>query len=99
MNGILRGKRFSAERFAADPTAPLPVTDMVFALDPRGELVERPPDFEGWWPSPETTGHEDIALVPDLQTFRALPWNEETGIVIAEYQKIDGSPIIEAPTY
>jgi glutamine synthetase len=99
LNGILRGKSVAADRFAADPEAPLPVSDLVFALDPRGEVVTRPSGFEGWWPSGDTTGHEDILLVPDLQTFRALPWSEGTGIVLAEYRKVDGTPVVEAPTH
>jgi glutamine synthetase len=99
LHGILRGKMVAAERFVAHPQAPLAVSDLVFALDPRGEVVTRPSDFEGWWPSGDTTGHEDIALVPDLTTFRALPWNEGTGMVLGEYRKVDGSPVVEAPSH
>ncbi len=99
LHGILRGKSVAAERFAADPQAPLGVSDLVFALDPNGAVVPRPSGFEGWWPSGDTTGHEDITLVPNLETFRALPWNESTGIVIGEFRKVDGSPVVETPTY
>src|SRR4051812_29300486 len=97
--GILRGKIVAAERFVTDPQAPLRGSDLVFALDPRGEAVPRPPDFEGGWPIGDTTGHEDIDRAPDLATFRALPWNEGSGIVLGEWRKVDGSPVVEAPSH
>ena len=71
----------------------------MFALDPRGEVVARPSGFEGWWPSGDTTGHEDITLVPDLETFRALPWSEGIALVLGEYRKVDGTPVVEAPSH
>ena len=66
LNGILRRKSLAADRFASDPEAPLPVSDLVFVLD-RAARSSAPKHFEGWWPSGDTTGHEDITLVPDLR--------------------------------
>lgn len=92
-NGILRGKRIAAERFAADPTAGVPLSDLVLVLDVRGDVVVRPKHFEGWWPSGETTGHADVLLVPDLTTVRALPWADRTAIVLGDFHHVDGSPV------
>jgi glutamine synthetase len=93
-NGILRGKRISAERFVAEPQAPVPLSDLVLVLDVRGELVVRPKHFEGWWPSGETTGHADVLLVPDLSTIRALPWADRTGILLGDFHHVDGDPVM-----
>ena len=92
-NGILRGKRIAAERFVADPTAGVPLSDLVLVLDVRGDVVVRPKHFEGWWPSGETTGHADVLLVPDLTTVRALPWADRTGIVLGDFHHVDGGPV------
>jgi len=92
-NGVLRGKRIAAERFAADPTAAVPLSDLVLVLDVRGEVVVRPKHFQGWWPSGETTGHADVLLVPDLTTVRVLPWSNRTGIVFGDFHHVDGGSV------
>ena len=92
-SGILRGKRIAAERFAADPTAGVPLSDLVLVVDVRGDVVVRPKHFEGWWPSGETTGHADVLLVPDLTTVRALPWADRAAIVLGDFHHVDGSPV------
>jgi glutamine synthetase len=97
VNGILRGKRLAAQRFATDPAAPVPLSDLVLVLDVRGELVVRPKQFEGWWPSGETTGHADVLLVPDLSSLRALPWADRTGIVLGEFHHVDGGSVSASP--
>jgi glutamine synthetase len=97
VNGVLRGKRIAAERFAADPAAPVPLSDLVLVLDVRGEIVTRPKHFEGWWPSGETTGHADVLLVPDLTTFRAFPWSEGTAIVLGDFRHVNGTPVAATP--
>ena len=86
LSGVLRGKSVAADRFADDPLAPVGLSDLALVLDVRGEVIVRPKHFEGWWPSGETTGHEDVVIVPDLETLRALPWSEGTGIVLAEFR-------------
>jgi glutamine synthetase len=92
-SGILRGKRIDAVRFAADPTAGVPLSDLVLVLDVRGDVVVRPKRFEGWWPSGETTGHADVLVVPDLTTVRVLPWADGTAIVLGDFHHVDGSPV------
>jgi glutamine synthetase len=92
-NGILRGKRVAAERFVADPTAAVPLSDLVLVLDVRGDLVVRPKHFQGWWPSGETTGHADVLLMPDLTTVRVLPWSDRTGIVLGDFHHVEGGSV------
>ena len=96
-NGILRGKRIPAERFADDPTAGVAAGDLVFALDARGEIVPRPADVEARWPSPETSGFADVVLVPDLTTLRALPWTDTTAIVVGDFRQVDGGEVAASP--
>ncbi len=97
LSGVLRGKSVAGDRFADDPLAPVGLSDLALVLDVRGEVIVRPKHFEGWWPSGETTGHEDVVIVPDLETLRALPWSEGTGIVLAEFRLPDGGPLPASP--
>jgi glutamine synthetase len=97
LNGVLRGKQIAAEQFARDPLAPVMVSDLVFVLDVQGAVLERPAHFEGWWPSPETTGMGDVGIAPDLSTFRALPWVDGTGIVLGDFQHTDGEAVAASP--
>jgi len=97
LNGILRGKQVAADRFAAAPEAPVALSDLMFVTDVRGEVVMRPKHFEGWWPSGATTGHEDMVIVPELTTLRAVPWSESTAIVLGDLRHVDGSSVRASP--
>ncbi|KAH0622062.1 hypothetical protein JD844_023999 [Phrynosoma platyrhinos] len=41
----------------------------------------------------------DIVLSPDLSTFRALPWAEETARVICDSFTVTGSPLLTSPRH
>ncbi|MEM8976861.1 MAG: glutamine synthetase family protein [Pseudomonadota bacterium] len=43
------------------------------------------------------TGSGDILLVPDLSTFRILPWSPKSGWVLCDVANVDGTPLPFAP--
>ncbi|MEM7751065.1 MAG: glutamine synthetase, partial [Pseudomonadota bacterium] len=43
------------------------------------------------------TGSGDIRLVPDLSTFRILPWSTTSGWVLCDVANVDGTPLPFAP--
>jgi len=43
------------------------------------------------------SGYGDFALQPDFATFRILPWQTATAMVLCDLLQHDGSPVAEAP--
>jgi glutamine synthetase len=43
------------------------------------------------------TGFGDFTLAPDLNTFRLLPWQPGTALVLCDYVRHDGTRVAEAP--
>jgi glutamine synthetase len=43
------------------------------------------------------SGFGDFALVPDLDTIRALPWQPGAALVLCDLRHTDGQPVAEAP--
>ncbi|MFI8829211.1 glutamine synthetase family protein [Streptomyces sp. NPDC053431] len=93
INGVFRGKRISAHQFHADPSAPVLFADYLLIMDLHQDVVPPPPEFEGWWPTWEG-GFGDIDAIPDLASFRLAGWLDRTGVVLCDYQRRDGSPVI-----
>nr|KAF6341415.1 lengsin, lens protein with glutamine synthetase domain [Myotis myotis] len=92
LHGVSRSKSIPAHFFQEK------VTHGVFM--PRGYLE--------LMPSPQ--GHEvdhiratcfnsDIVLMPELSTFRALPWAERTARVICDTFTVTGEPLLTSPRY
>jgi len=98
LNGIFRGKRVPAERFIEDPMEPVYVSDYFWIMDTEENVIPAEPGYKGWWPSWEA-GFGDIAPIPDLSTFRVVPWLEQTAAVLCEHFFLDGRPIEVAPRY
>jgi glutamine synthetase len=43
------------------------------------------------------SGFGDFTIQPDLDTFRVLPWQEATALVLGDYVRHDGTDVAEAP--
>jgi glutamine synthetase len=43
------------------------------------------------------TGYGDMVLKPDLDTLRVIPWLPGTALVMADLNKMDGSPVPQSP--
>jgi glutamine synthetase len=89
--GRLAGKRIAASRLQA-------VLDRGLAM-PDFHLITGP-DIQpsaGVAATGDHTGFPDDVLWPDMQTFRRLPWDPDSGIVLADARRRDGALIAEAP--
>lgn len=98
LSGIFRGKRLPAGQFALRPNHPIGFSDYLFAIDIEEQLIPREASYQGWWPSWDT-GLAEIRAVPDLSTFRVVPWLDNTAIVLCDYEFPDGVPIKVSPRY
>ena len=89
--GRLAGKRIAAGRLE---------TVLASGLDMPDFHLITGPDIQpsaGLAATGVHTGFPNDVLWPDMQTFRRLPWDISSGIVLAEARRRDGSLVAEAP--
>jgi glutamine synthetase len=96
LNGVFRGKFVPAGVFGQAPAAPIPFCDGVWVFDLAEAVIPPPPGVRGWWPSFEA-GAGDFLALPDLSTFRRVPWLADTAMVLCDYQLLDGSSLEVSP--
>jgi glutamine synthetase len=89
--GRLAGKRIAAHRLQAILAAGLDMPDFHLVTDPGNQPAT------GVAATGDHTGFPNDLLWPDMQTFRRLPWQPDSGIVLAEARRRDGAVIAEAP--
>ncbi|XP_013361267.1 PREDICTED: lengsin isoform X2 [Chinchilla lanigera] len=92
LHGVSRSKTIPAYFFQEK------VTQGVFM--PRGylELIPNPKDNE-LNHIRATCFNSDIVLMPELSTFRVLPWVERTARVICDTFTVTGEPLLTSPRY
>jgi len=78
IDGILRGKYISAEKFASVAKGNLGFCDVVFGWD-SADLAYDNVKFTGWH-----TGYPDTPVKIDLQTRRNIPWESNQIFYLAE---------------
>jgi glutamine synthetase len=81
LEGSLRGKVIPAKK--ATSAHGLGICDIVYCLTVADEV------FDGPLCNP-TTGYPDVVVMPDLSTLRAIPWERETGAVLADVLTKEG---------
>ncbi|QNL50637.1 glutamine synthetase [Olivibacter sp. SDN3] len=86
IDGILRGKYLSVEKFNASLKDNLGFCDVVFGWDSNDLAYENTP-FTGWH-----TGYPDMPLKLDLNTFRKIPWEQDVPFFLGEFSAADGTP-------
>jgi len=90
--GHPRGKRIEARGFLERATAQgFAFCDAALTWDVAGDVKD------GLRLSSWDTGYPDMFAVPDLQTFRALPWRPRAGQVLCDLVDHHGEPIRTAP--
>ena len=89
IDGVLRGKVISFEKFKSIAEKGFGFCDVVFGWD-AGDLAYDNAKFTGWH-----TGYPDAHAVIDIETFRQVPWENELPFFIADFQdeKQNGLPI------
>ena len=92
MQGRLVGKRASARLFQEDIAAHgAEACNYLLAVDVEMNTVD------GYAISSWETGYGDMVLKPDLDTLRVIPWLPGTALVMADLNKMDGSPVPQSP--
>ena len=92
MQGRLQGKRFDAKHFVDEVQAHgTEGCNYLLAVDVEMNTVD------GYAISSWETGYGDMVLKPDLDTLRLIPWLPGTALVMADLNKMDGSPVPQSP--
>jgi glutamine synthetase len=92
VNGALRGKALSRKEFdKVVSRGYMPLSSLVFALDPCDVQVAGLPEFG------LSSGAPDVLVRPELETFAGLSWRPGWGICIGTPLWQDGSPCGVSP--
>ncbi len=92
MQGRLQGKRLTATHFLNEVVEHgAEGCNYLLAVDVDMNTVD------GYAMSSWERGYGDMLLVPDLQTLRAVPWQEGTAICLADVAWLDGSEVLASP--
>lgn len=91
IDGILRGKYISLEKFASAASSGLGFCDVIFGWD-IGDVLYDAARFTGWH-----TGYPDAQARIDLSTMRHIPWEEGTVLFLADLYSKKGEPLLLAP--
>lgn len=91
IDGVLRGKYISAEKFAAVAEKDLGFCDVVFGWD-MADLAYDNASYTGWH-----TGYPDAKLKINLDTFRKIPWENDTPFFLGEFVTAKGDPLSICP--
>lgn len=86
IDGVLRGKYISAEKFASVAEKGTTFCDVIFGWDAADVLYDKP-GVTGWH-----TGYPDSPASIDLSTFRTIPWENDIPFFLGELNTHDGKP-------
>ncbi|HEX2197325.1 MAG TPA: glutamine synthetase family protein [Burkholderiales bacterium] len=92
-HGVLRGKTLAATEAKSALERGVTLTSTLLLKDTSHRTV-----FPAFTPGggvgmPEMQGAADILMVPDLSTFRILPWAPDTGWFLCDARFQDGRPV------
>lgn len=91
-HGIVRVRPIEASHFAQAAKNGVPFTTALLAMD-SGNFIFKPVFAgDGGFGRREMGGAGDVLGVPDLSTFRVLPWADRTGWVLADLYLSSGEP-------
>ncbi|MAO64551.1 MAG: glutamine synthetase [Balneola sp.] len=81
IDGILRGKVISRDKFLKAVDQDLGFCDVVFGWDANDAVYDNS-KVTGWH-----TGFPDAKATIDLSTFREIPWNDDTPFFLADFHQ------------
>lgn len=85
-HGIMRGKRLPIQELDRILKDGMPLCDVFWVMHvDESELVPRPTNHTGYFPS-EKAGYPDIIAVPDVSTVRMVPWQDQTALLLCDWQ-------------
>jgi glutamine synthetase len=91
IDGVLRGKYISREKFDSALEHGLGFCDVIFGWDSSDVLYDNV-SVTGWH-----TGYPDALARIDLSTFRAIPWEPGTALFLVDYFDEKGNPLSFSP--
>ena len=86
IDGILRGKYISSEKFFSVIENGMGVCNVIFGWD-AGDVVYDNVEYTGWH-----TGYPDSPAVVDISTFRKIPWENDVPFFLGELTDQKGNP-------
>jgi len=86
IDGILRGKYVSADKFLSIAENGMGFCDVIFGWDSGDELYDNT-TYTGWH-----NGYPDAPARIDLATFRKIPWENDTPCFLGELVTKEGNP-------
>jgi glutamine synthetase len=87
IDGILRGKYISTEKFLSAVENGLGVCDVILGWD-AGDTTYDNVQYTGWH-----TGYPDSPAVLDINTFRKIPWENDVPFFLGELTDQKGGPL------
>ncbi len=93
IDGILRGKYISMEKFLSAAESSFGFCDVTFGWDSSDVLYDNV-RLTGWH-----TGYPDLQARIDLSTFRVIPWEANTAFFLVDFYLPDGRPFPASPRY
>jgi len=91
IDGILRGKYISAEKFLSVINSHSGFCDVIFGWD-AGDVAYDNVEFTGWH-----TGYPDAQVKIDLSTFRKIPWENDVPFFLGEMMNVNDEPSSVCP--
>ncbi|MEP6725769.1 MAG: glutamine synthetase family protein [Bacteroidota bacterium] len=91
IDGILRGKVISFEKFKSVAEKGVGFCDVVFGWDANDVAYDNA-SYTGWH-----TGYPDATAIVDLQTFREIPWENDLPFFIADFSDGKGKSLPICP--
>lgn len=91
LDGILRGKYISTEKFLSAADTTLGFCNVVFGWD-AGDATYDNVQYTGWH-----TGYPDAPVQIDLSTFRKIPWENGVPFFLAELAEQKRNPAYPCP--
>ena len=91
VDGVLRGKIVSYDKFKLIVEKGLSFCDVVFGWD-CGDVAYDNSTVTGWH-----TGYPDASVIIDLNTFRTIPWENEIPFFLADFLDAEGNDLYVCP--
>jgi glutamine synthetase len=91
IDGVLRGKVISFEKFKSVAEKSFGFCDVVFGWDAADSAYDNA-TFTGWH-----TGYPDTTAVVDPQTFRQVPWEHNLPFFLADFRDTKGNDLPICP--
>lgn len=91
-HGLVRSRPIEARHFAQAARNGVPFTTALFAMDSANTIFQNVFARDGGFGRDAMGGAGDMLAVPDLDTFRTVPWARKTATVLSDVYLSDGEP-------